>query len=81
MNTKVGTLSQPAIRMFNTLLGIGRGLPIPSEIETELAQTRMFTYDHFLMIESDPRFEQRVTEKVLTITEHMQAELRRYLQS
>lgn len=57
MNAKVNTLSQPAVKMFNTLLSIGRGLPIPSEIETELAQTRMFTYDHFLMIESDPRIE------------------------
>lgn len=37
MNTKVKTLSQPAIKMFNTLLSIGRGLSIPSEIETELA--------------------------------------------
>ena len=54
--------------MFNTLLGTGRGLPIPKSVGAELSKTRMFTYDNFLMIESDPKIEKRVTEKVMDLS-------------
>jgi hypothetical protein len=37
----------------------------------------MFTYDHFILIESDPRIEQRVAEHVNTGVD----ELQRFLES
>lgn len=69
MNKKLDSLKEPAIKMTNSFLGMGRGLPIPKQIEAELSKTRLFTYDHFLMVESDPSIEKRVTEKLLKITE------------
>lgn len=81
MTTKLEALKGPAIDMANKLLGIGKGLPIPKEIEAELSKTRLFTYDHFLMIESDPRIERRVTEKVLTLITNIEKEMIAYLEA
>ena len=33
MNKKVDSLKEPAIKMINSFLGIGRGLTIPKQIE------------------------------------------------
>ena len=57
MNKKLDSLKEPAIKMTNSFLGMGKGLPIPKQIEAELSKTRLFTYDHFLMVESDPSIE------------------------
>lgn len=80
MNKKLDSLKDPAIRMVNSFLGIGKGLPIPKQIESELSRTRLFTYDHFLMVESDPSIEKRVTEKLHMITDTLQKELEAFLQ-
>ncbi len=51
------------------------GIPVPKQIEQELSQTRLFTYDRFLMIESDPKIEKRVKQKVMKITDVVQKEI------
>lgn len=79
MNKKLDSLKGPAIKMTNSFLGMGRGLPIPKQIEAELSKTRLFTYDHFLMVESDPSIEKRVTEKLLKITETLQKDFEAFL--
>ena len=66
--------------MTNSILSMGKGLPIPKQIEAELSKTRLFTYDHFLMVESDPSIEKRVTEKLLMITDTLQKDLEAFLQ-
>ena len=71
MSSKLENLKEPAIKFTNTFLGIGKGLSLPKQIESELSKTRLFTYDHFLMIESDPSIEKRVTMKVLKMTEQL----------
>ena len=80
MNSKIETLRGPGVNMFNTILGTGRGLPIPKSIGAELSKTRMFTYDSFLMIESDPRIEKRVTEKVINLSETLTKDLLDFLE-
>ena len=65
MAKKMESLEQPLIDVVNTLLATGRGLPIPKRINSVVSKTRLFTYDHFLMVETDPRIEKKVTQKVI----------------
>jgi len=50
-------------------------------MEQDLRQTRLFTYDHFLMVESDPRIEQKIREKVMKLKHQLQMELIAFFQS
>ena len=52
-------MQEPFTSVINSVLSVGHGLPIPKQFKGELSKTRLFTYDHFLMIESDPRIVQR----------------------
>jgi len=54
ISQKVNALSKPLTKLINGFLSTGYGLPIPHHISQELSKTRVFNYDHFLMIESDP---------------------------
>ena len=81
VNRKLSALKPTAISMANHVLGQGKGLPVPKQVEQDLSMTRLFTYDHFLMIESDPRIETTLRQKVNQITEVLQTELLKFLQS
>jgi len=54
ITNKVEALAKPLMKLINGFLSTGFGLPIPHHISQELSKTRVFNYDHFLMIESDP---------------------------
>jgi len=62
LSEKVNALSKPLTKLINGFLSTGYGLPIPHHISQELSKTRVFNYDHFLMIESDPQIENRIVE-------------------
>lgn len=62
ISTKVNALAAPLTKLINGYLSTGYGIPIPHHISQELSKTRVFTYDHFLMIESDPQIESRIVE-------------------
>jgi len=79
MNSKVKSMQEPFTKMVNTLLTVGQGLPVPKQFAGELSKTRLFSYDHFLMIETDPKVEKLVTEKVVKVREIFKRELNNFL--
>jgi len=62
VRTQVHALSKPLTKLINGYLSTGYGLPIPHHISQDLSKTRVFNYDHFLMVESDPKIESRIVE-------------------
>ena len=72
-------MQEPFTSVINSVLSVGHGLPIPKQFKGELSKTRLFTYDHFLMIESDPRIEKRVTEKEVKVGSLIRRELFKFL--
>ena len=62
------------LKAINHFLGLGKSLPVPRQVQ-DLASTRLFTYYKFLMIESDPRIERTVRDKVFELTDELQKEL------
>jgi hypothetical protein len=69
---KVEALAKPLTKLINGFLSTGYGLPIPGPIAGELTMTRVFNYDHFLMIESDPQIENRVSKLADEAKENME---------
>lgn len=63
---------------MNHILGIGKGIPVPRQVEQDLSQTRLFSYYKFLMVESDPRIERTVRDKVFELTDELQKEMMSY---
>ena len=74
-------LKPTALQVTNHILGMGKGLPVPRLVQQDLAQTRLFTYYRFVMVESNPRLQRTVRDKVLEITEELQKEMLSYVQS
>jgi len=60
---------------------MGKGLPVPRQVQQDLSQTRLFTYYRFLMVESDPRLERTVRDKVLEFSDEIQKEMLAFIQS
>ena len=56
--------NEPFMRMANEKLTEGYGLPVPGTLSKTFKKTRMFVYDGFLMIESDPQLEKAIEEVV-----------------
>jgi hypothetical protein len=72
ISNKVESLAKPLTKLINGFLSTGYGLPIPHHISQELSKTRVFNYDHFLMIESDPQIENRIVELADEAKENME---------
>lgn len=49
--------NEPFMRLANEKLYEGYGLPMPGTMKKSFTKTRMFNYDGFLLIESDPQME------------------------
>ena len=62
IQAKVQALSEPLETIMNSQLAGGWGLPIPRHISQEISKTRVFNYDHFIMVESDPQIEARLVK-------------------
>ena len=71
----VQSLADPFAQLVNAELGTGYRLPIPSKQKQELSQTKLFTYDHFIMVESDPQITTRVREKALKMTNQIERKI------
>ena len=56
--------NEPFMRLANEKLTEGYGLPLPGNMTRSFEKTRMFIYDGFLMIESDPQLEKLIEEVV-----------------
>lgn len=54
MNSQVKALADPLKMLINTQLIQGYQLALPRGIQQDLSQTRLYTYDKFILIESDP---------------------------
>ena len=54
MNSQVQALASPLKMLVNTQLIQGYQLALPRGIQQDLSQTRLYTYDGFILIESDP---------------------------
>lgn len=65
VNKQIDSLAAPLQTLVNTVLSSGQGLPIPGSLKNELSHTRMFSYDHFLMVESDPQIQDRVKQRII----------------
>ena len=78
INTQVESLAGPFAQVVNYELASGYRLPIPARQSRELSQTRLFTYDHFLMVESDPQITTRVRAKALKMTNHIEQKINNF---
>ena len=72
------SLAGPFAQVVNYELASGYRLPIPARQSRELSQTRLFTYDHFLMVESDPQITTRVRAKALKMTNHIEQKINNF---
>ena len=72
MDSQVTAIASPFSTLINTQLIQGFQLPLPRGIRDDLSKTRLFTYDRFILIESDPqvqkRFQEKVTEAVSSLS-------------
>lgn len=68
MNKKMDSLKDPGVKVVNQMIENGFGFSVPKQFEGSFAQTRVFTYNHFIMIETDPRIEKIITEKAEKVT-------------
>ena len=72
MNLQVQAIASPFTTLINSQLVQGYQLPLPRTLQQDLSQTRMYTYDSFIMIESNPQVQQKLEEKVNDVAENMQ---------
>lgn len=72
MNSQVQALANPFKVLINTQLIQGYQLPLPRGLQQDLSLTRMYTYDHFILIESDPQIQQKVEERVSDLVNSLQ---------
>ena len=74
-------LKGSGISVLNSILATGRGLPVPKHVEQEFGHTRLFTYDEFLMVETDPHIEKTIREYVVNVSDRLQKEVIALIQS
>ena len=53
--------------MVNQELATGFKLPIPGKYTKELSNSRLFVYDHFILIESTPNITPKVRNEAMQI--------------
>ena len=78
VDSQVASLAGPFAQLVNHELASGYRLPVPAKQSQELSQTKLFTYDHFIMVESDPQFTTRVREKALKVTNQIERKINDY---
>jgi len=75
INNQLASVTGPFQSLVNQRIADGFGLPVPKPFNSELSKTRLFTYDKFLLIESDPQISNRVTKSAGTISSRIQEDL------
>ncbi len=75
LNIKVQALGKPFATLINTQLLQGVGLEVHQPYSGEYAQTRLFVYDGFLMVEATPMIKDRLCETI----DKAQEELKTFL--
>lgn len=64
LDVKVQALGKPFATLVNTQLLQGVGLEVHQPYQSEYAQTRLFVYDGFLMVEATPLLKNRFCDQI-----------------
>ena len=68
IHTQIAALAGPLMTIANSQLSSGVALPVPPVLKEELSRSRLFVYDHFVMLEADPQIADRVGRQVDSFT-------------
>jgi len=71
MSVKVQAMSEPFSTVANLAMSTGYGIKIQKPYNTEFSETKLFNYDHFLMIEANPHLQQRVSKHMDFVTKRV----------
>ena len=72
INKQLDSVMSPIQTVINQKISESFGIPVPKPFKNEFAKSRLYTYERFLLIESDPDVMTRVSTQVNTLAHIIQ---------
>lgn len=69
LNLQVGSLVEPFVSLVNSQIVNSFGVPMPQQLTSTLSKTRLFTYNKFILVESDPQLEMKLKATISSLAD------------